>query len=752
LVREAIELPASAMLYRARWEVLRRLGWHRRTFRAAYRDPARVLELFPLATRSSQALLDYFRTRDRAAFFFSRDDLDVLRRLWRDRLPGAQVALIREADRLLRHEFDLLGRQVCFGAGPIDWHDAGDGKRWPLRHWSTIRAVGPGSPGDVRWTWELNRTQFLVTLARAYALTGEESYAREMCSLMRGWLEQNPPEIGVNWWSNLEVALRATSWMFAIEMTLGWHGWDPDLFLDVVRNLLEHQRHLRQGLDFSERWMGGNHLVGDAMGLALLGMYLPEAPGSARTRDEALDILARESAAQILPDGGFRENAIGYHRSAFYMFLLPALLRERNGGGFTDDLRGRLDRMADFALRLRTPSGHLSQIGDWDDGRTVVLDDSRLEDLRSLLCTAAVAFRQPRYKAAGGEFREEVLWLLGPDAARVYAELPARSDPAPDSHHAESGVCVWRSGWQPSSEFVLFKAAPFNPHTHADNLEVLLSTRGQDWLVDRGTYAYGLHGTNRRWRDYFRGTRAHNCVVVDGEGQAIPHRAFRWLAAPRQRLEACHADAGFGFALGSTTGFQRLRSPVTHVRGVLLARGRYLLVVDLLRGSGEHLFEVLWHLAPGLQVAVTGPARAVARGGGPFGLRLDAVATSGLNVRVAEGEQDPIQGWHSPSYGVRVPAPTVIYAIRGEVPITIATLLAVGTGEEVSASVLLQPGPAGRWGAVRLVVTDGVDEDRILLADPVLPGDADPANFWIRVEGRGRSLTVSRASSGRSGP
>ena len=63
-------------------------------------------------------------------------------------------------------------------------------------------------------------------------------------------------------------------------------------------------------------------------------------------------------------------------------------------------------------------------------------------------------------------------------------------------------------------------------HGHADALAFTLSAHGQELLIDPGTYAYH---TEREWRDWFRGTAAHNTVTLDDENQSVIGGNFMWL-------------------------------------------------------------------------------------------------------------------------------------------------------------------------------------------------------------------------------
>ena len=46
-----------------------------------------------------------------------------------------------------------------------------------------------------------------------------------------------------------------------------------------------------------------------------------------------------------------------------------------------------------------------------------------------------------------------------------------------------------------------------------------------------------------------------------------------------------------------------------------------------------------------------------------------------LTARLRQGEESPIDGWYSPAYGVRRPAPVVTYTATAMAPVRITTLI-----------------------------------------------------------------------------
>ena len=85
------------------------------------------------------------------------------------------AAIIREADEICQHRFRLLGYENLDYGTDIDWHlDAVHKKRAPLDPWFKIPFLDFAKVGDHKITWELNRHQHLVTLAKAWLLTQED--------------------------------------------------------------------------------------------------------------------------------------------------------------------------------------------------------------------------------------------------------------------------------------------------------------------------------------------------------------------------------------------------------------------------------------------------------------------------------------------------------------------------------------------------------------------------------------------------
>ncbi|MFQ5695449.1 MAG: alginate lyase family protein, partial [Terriglobia bacterium] len=512
--------------FRSVYELSKAAGLHRRWFfRPCVLAREEVFASLRVTVPDEEKLLAYLRERESPRFFLAGSRPEEFQALLEAEFPQSRAELVQEAERYGAGEFAVFGRPVAF-PGEVDWHAlVAHPGRWPLAHWSEVDVRSVDKLADVKFCWELNRHQHFYALGRAYWATGKERYAQTFARHLLSWVQQNPPEMGVNWASSLEVSLRSIAWIWALHFFLRSPSLTPEAAFELVRGLLHSGRHLYTDIWYSAYCIPrNNHLVGEVAGLFLLGFLFPEFKESRRWRRRALAILLRECRGQVLADGVSSEMATSYHRFTLYFFLLVALVLERNGQPAPAALRTRVEQMIEFLHQVQTPWGSIPQIGDWDDGRVVALSTSRIEDVRPTLATGAALFGRGEWKFAAGPLSEEVWWLLGPQGVDAFRALEASPPSATAARFSRGGFYALRSRWHPEANYLLFRCGRHWGHGHYDQLHVDVVARGRQVLVDSGTYTYS---GDLRWRQFFRGAPAHNTVVVDGEDQSVSYGTFR---------------------------------------------------------------------------------------------------------------------------------------------------------------------------------------------------------------------------------
>lgn len=492
--------------------------------------------------------------------------------------------------------FDLLGSGPVSLGPRIDWHcDFKSGYRWdPRRHYSRIR-FGNRAGVDVKVPWELSRGHHLVLLAQAARLTDRPELAREAVDQILDWIDQNPPEFGVNWTGPMDVAIRAVNWLWTAALLAPLHSIDDRCFATILGSLLAHGRFLERNLEVSAGGFRTNHYIANLVGLLYLGCCVPELDDAGRWRSLAHDELAAEMQHQVLPDGASYESSIPYHRLVAELFVSALLVGRTNGVEFDSAFKERLSRMIDFTAAYTKPNGLAPQIGDADDGRLHVLSgfggDAR--DHRHVLAAGAVAFERRDWLAAAGDRWVEALWLGGANAC---ARLQDGTAPVPRSAAFEqAGIYILRDG----QDFVCVSAGPVGTdgmgnHKHNDVLSIEVNLGGEDVLIDPGTFVYT---PDPGARNAFRSTAAHSTVIVDGleQNRIRPSWLFRLTPDATPRLVSWEPSPDGGSVAAEHDGYVR-RSGVTHRRRVTLA-AHLVAIEDVLTGAPGTAHTAAWTFA-----------------------------------------------------------------------------------------------------------------------------------------------------------
>jgi uncharacterized heparinase superfamily protein len=592
------------------------------------------------------------------------------------RTPAHPEAVLAAADALLKGQFNLLGYRTLWFGDPVDWHlDPLRARRAPLVPWSVLDTGDADAVGDSRLVWELNRHQWLVHLAQARLLTGDERYADACVRALDAWLEANPPGVGVNWARSVEVSFRMMSWCWMLMLLRDSPVVTPAWLQKMLAAIWLHATHIRRYLSYY--CTRNTDLTGEALGLFYAGTLFPEFREAERWREVALRTLVTESEAQVCRDGVHFEQSTCYHRYSVDSYLHFLLLAERNSIDVPETVRDRVRQMIEFLLAVRQPDGTIPAIGDDDGGSLLPLTDRPRSDSRGLFAVAATLFRRRDFLWAAGDIQPEVLWLMGPEGLQVFDGL-SPAPPASDASRVfpSGGYAVMRSGWDEEAHQAIVDIGPIGcpvsgGHGHADLLSVQCSIFGEPCLVDAGTHSYT---GDSQWRDFFRSTMAHSTIMIDGMSQAQPAGPFGWRGQPRVRLREWHSTSEFDFLDAEHDGYLTLADPVVHRRRVIFVKPGYWILVDDLSGTARHQVDLNFQFGP---LDVTLNTHPWARAQTPKGrvLWISPFPSAPSHPSIKSGELTPPRGWISRQYGERQPAPMLIYSFAVALPWRIVTLL-----------------------------------------------------------------------------
>jgi hypothetical protein len=545
------------------------------------------------------------------------------------------------ADRILQHRFPIFATEI--DAGPdIEWRrDYVSNKTTGLAYFRLIPYLDFERAGDHKWIWELNRHQHLVVLAQAFLLCGEREYLYEIESELKSWIAQNPYQRGINWASALEVAFRATSWLWVLHLA------GEELSLNTRRQLVGqvylHGLHLANNLSFY--FSPNTHLLGESVALHAIAVLLPGLPGASKWKLKADRVIEQQMQSQVQSDGSHFEQSTYYHVYALDMFLFHAAVSNVSAA-----YKAKLALMAGYLDSLLGPDRCLPFFGDDDGGRWFHPYGDRSIFGRATLAAANCYFGEKRWAACEPDYWEQACWWFPSLPGTGAATTPPRSQ-----LFREAGTAILIS----DSTKIVVDCGAFGRgsggHSHADTLSLTITQAEQEILIDPGTFTYV---GDLRQRNAFRGTAAHSTLRVDARDQADPVNPFRWENPPAVSTHRW-STTDTEDILDAECTYRGIR----HRRYVHLVKPHALLIVDVVNGSpGEHLVEQFWHLASEQYISLF-----------RFPLRV---------------EQSP--GRRSRCFGQQEPAPVLVARRHATLPVIMPA--AVRLSESAEIDITLEDG------------------------------------------------------------
>jgi hypothetical protein len=517
-----------------------------------------------------------------------------------------------QANRALRDEFFILGDWYLLSTDPSQLD-------WGLR----------GPSGDKEVAWMLNRHSFLPILAEWHRQTGDPRYADKANALLQDWLAQHPYPNRLSFspaWRALEVARRMLdSW---IHIFFYYDCLSPETRLLLLASIPEHADALLEHTSF---W-GGNHLMTEKLALLQLSIAFPLFKESGRWQENALATLKDLFLKQSYPDGSYSELSNHYQR----VVLVNALTFKRLINALPEtaipvDLHERLEQMWDFFAGVTRPdgTGPLNNAGDQE--------------------------RNADFLNAAWELYARPDWHYIASGATV-GTPPA--DP-PSRIYPWAGQAILRTGFTAQDNWVYFDAGPYGTaHQHLDRMHISAYLNGRSLLVDGGRYTY----QPGPWKDYFAGPHSHNILLVDGQPAVqAPRRVTAPL--PLNFVSEKHYTSVESVAHFALPGFLNIFPKIIPwTRSLLLDHRGFLIVIDQLQFYSDHTIEALWNCDP--RITDT-EARQL----------LTLASEANASVTLVRGQEDPVAGFHSPDYGLKVPAAQIQYRTQTHSPTTFVWLI-----------------------------------------------------------------------------
>jgi hypothetical protein len=568
------------------------------------------------------------------------------------------AAILAYADAILRGEYPLKGYGSPHLGFPPDWHcDWVCGKCWALEASGKLQIVRHDG-SDVKAPWELSRLQWSPAVAKAYVLTGDNTYRTGLQTLLTDWIERNPIGKGVNWTVAMEVALRGIS--LCLTMDLLWPFTAEERpWLDLLTNSLwQHVRFIEVHNEFSFL-VRSNHYLSNIVGLTTLSAHL-QGPGMERSLEKYANAVEREILSQTYPDGGDCEASTGYHVLVAQLGLHSFVVQQRSARAIAPEFEARLRLMFEWIAALADDAGKLPHLGDCDNGRVELLVDDIAQPAlspiqrHSLKVGGLVGLASHLLQLPLGGDRQDAVWFGSTTGA--FAEKPEQK---PLWLMRDSGIAVLRS----REASVVFCAMPNGlrgrgSHTHCDKLSFIFRLGPNEVFCDSGSRCYTR---SAELRNVDRSTKAHNTLVIDGADQnTLPRDPQLLFQCGNEAVVSpiAIAEGDERAVRASHKGYSRFS--IEHQRTVQLSEHSFRVIdevnVDTAAGAGDHSLELRFVLGPewqassermtgeGVSCVITGPRR----------ILLACEAESELTLSILPAEISREYGVGLPGSSIRI--------------------------------------------------------------------------------------------------
>ena len=350
-----------------------------------------------------------------------------------------------------------------------------------------------------------------------------------------------------------------------------------------------------------------------------VAMLYPDLPESAGWLRAAQSDLPKLLFTEYALDGGYGEASMHYWNPSYNAYL-GFMVASKNLGVrdyfANPEIADAMRRTLTWRMDLTAPDGRFVAVGD---GYRNDLGADYLQETSQLL-------QEPNFSWAGRTFVERVRGEWVPeepyDLFHIDLSQPSRQPETLFANYPYSGYALFRSGWGPKDNFLMFKYGTtyigrreaennlvIAGHAHADALQLELHYKGIPVLLDPGTI-----GVYRNWNTYggfCKATVVHNTVGIgnpwgydrlDGRyAEHVEKHGQEFLYETSQK-NIGRADTELN-AIGDTGQMSivsaRLKTyaDVTHQRTVVWFSDTGVAVVnDNLESPNEKTYE--WYLNP----------------------------------------------------------------------------------------------------------------------------------------------------------
>ncbi len=519
----------------------------------------------------------------------------------------------------------------------------------PIRFYDSFNSQDFNGVGDIKYVHEVSRFHHLPVLASKSIVEGNKNGKLPQQQITE-WIHQNPYLQSINWTSGIEVGIRAINWVYSLSILQMAPEFKQEADDEISRSIYEHAHYLIHHL--SRYSSANNHLLAELAGLIVICCNY-EFKEHKKWLSKSTKMLFRELEDQVHEDGFNKEQSTHYHALSFELFLVSIQNLKLHGVEIPQKVLDKMKVMSNF-MNYLFENGSIQEMGDSDDGHVFYpYFDKRFSIYHSMMTSSAILFKDASFVDSKSRIDLSNYLFFGDNSTILLNELSSKTSSLKSQLFKDSGYCIYKE----ENSTLIFDIGqigmePMAAHGHSDLLSFTLSVHGIPYIIDPGTFQY--HEKDAFWRNYFKGTNAHNTISINDLDQAQSGGRFIWLNKPAASLIDFVNDNNHISCKASHNGFKKQGVPCLHSRRIEFNRSTAEYVIyDELATSSPVTASFYLHFDPHLKDVelVKDSALLLTEDGNCVTLENEYFS----RAKLYKGDADLPLGWCSPSFDIKQP-------------------------------------------------------------------------------------------------
>lgn len=433
--------------------------------------------------------------------------------------------LVNDAERIISGQIRYFAWHWKQIGTPPNWFlNPFNGTTYPDKnlHWTKLPDFNV-KVGDIKNVWEASRFEWVLTLSRAYAVSGNSALLQTLNNWLNDWVNNNPLNTGPNWKCGQEASIRVFNLINA-SLILKQAEQPSQNLADLI---YAHLERINGNILYAMA-QDNNHGTSEAAGLFIGGIWLSalglkKYPKAASYSEKGRFWLENRVNKLVETDGSFSQHSVTYHRVMLDTLCFTEVWRLKlNTQKFSTQFYQKA-KAAKQWLELFTDerSGDAPNLGSNDGALLLNMHSCNYRDFRPTLQLANCLFNGSVSKSSVAI--NEVLFWFGLN--QIISDQQTKQQ----SISLRSGYTFIHS--MHSWVTVRWPYFRFRP-SHNDVMHFDLWFKGVNVIGDAGTYSYNPSDSEAKFD--FKSVHCHNTVSFDGQEQMPKLGRFllgNWLKA-----------------------------------------------------------------------------------------------------------------------------------------------------------------------------------------------------------------------------